>query len=650
MSAGDARTASKARLLRQKRWLHRRLVARSGVKPVALVAGVLGLRRALLEGHNVDQVAARLARGWGNPEFAAAPELLAAVIREAAASKSAIVECGGGVTSVVLAAARKHLGAEVVTLEHDPQWARIVQRRLRALRLHHDGVLDRPLEDRGGYDWYAVGGADLPQRIGLVICDGPPASTRGGRSGVAELVDRIWPPDVVLLDDTHRDAESALVAQLEGLGYSSQRSSGSLARSFTRLVRYLPKVTAADVGHRSRGDSIHIVLVAPECAPGEGLGQRGHYNEKIGRLLAGRGHPVTVLHLGEPGDEQMVDGVRYVGIGVQLTERAPSFLKRRFDRPLRALEFGLRCRRLIRSLEPPHPLVHLEVNGGAGVLLQIAPRWPTTLFLKGHMPTVNRLKHRRGAGQAVTSLLELLTMRTARSLYAPSELVGRRYQRETRRRIRRIATPTDPSFGGGLEAASASVKPPGTSFTFFTGTLEELKGVYLLASAFAVVSAQLPDGTLTVIGQDLREHGRSVRDRMSELLGDAKGRTRFVDFLPRDELANEIRQADVVVLPSLFDNLPNVLLEALQHGSLVVGTTGSSIDEVITDGVTGLLCEPSTLALADAMVDAATRADAAEIRSNALTLASHFDPAVLLPVLEEHLYAVARSGTPRPNG
>lgn len=237
MSAGDARAAQKARLLRQKRWLHRHVVARSGVKPVALVAGVLGLRRALLQGRDVDQVADRLARGWGNPEFAAAPELLAAVIREAAASRSAIVECGSGATSVVLAAARKYLGAEVVTLEHDPHWARIVQRRLRALRLHYDGVLVRPLEDRGDYDWYAVRDADLPQRIGLVICDGPPASTRGGRSGVTELVDRAGPPEVVLLDDTQREAESALATQLEGLGYSSHRATGSLARSFKRLVR-----------------------------------------------------------------------------------------------------------------------------------------------------------------------------------------------------------------------------------------------------------------------------------------------------------------------------------------------------------------------------------------------------------------------------
>lgn len=641
MTAGRLRSVQRGRLPGTKRWLHRRFVIRGGVRPVPLLRGAIGLRRALLEAREIDHVALLLSRGWGNPEFAAAPELIAAVIRDVAGSRNAVVECGSGVTSVVLAAARKHLGTEVVTLEHDANWAATVERRLRVLGLHHDGVLVRPLENRDGASWYSVTRGDLPQRVGLAICDGPPASTRGGRMGILELLDRPWTPDVVLLDDTHRESERTLAEQVDGLGYSHEHMPASLGRSFARLTRVPTDVDSLNGSVTpASGPPMDIVFVAPECAPGEGLGRRGHYNEKVARLLARRGHSVTVLYAGAGAGERVVDAVRYVGMDLRLAERTPPAVTRRFDRPLRSIEFGLRCRRYIRSLAEPRPVVHVEVNGGAGVVVQVGSRVPTVLFLKGHMPTVNRLKHRRGAGQLITSTLEGLTFRTASTRYAPSDLVGRLYQTETRRRIRRIATPTDPSFDA-LADAPQSAAGPAPRFVFFTGTLEELKGVYLLAAAFAELVQRLPDATLTVIGRNTRQGGVDVREKMTSLLGEASERTRFVDFLSRADLADEIVRAGVVVLPSLFDNLPNALLESLQLGSLVVGTVGSSIDEVITDGVDGVLCAPTAPALLDAMFDAATRSDAATIRSNAIALAERFASDAVIPVLEDFLRTAA---------
>src|SRR3546814_7951348 len=46
---------------------------------------------------------------------------------------------------------------------------------------------------------------------------------------------------------------------------------------------------------------------------------------------------------------------------------------------------------------------------------------------------------------------------------------------------------------------------------------------------------------------------------------------------------------------------PNALLEAIQLGALVVGTYGSSIDEVLVDGSSGILCEATSGSLLSAM-------------------------------------------------
>lgn len=213
----------RGRFVAIKIWLHRHFVARTGMKPVSLVLGVAGLRRALRTGQNVEGVAKRLARGWGNPRYAASPDLVATVIRQAGRSEGTIAECGSGVTTIVLAAAHKHLGTEVVTFENDETWATTVRRRLRLLRLPDHGVLHRPLVTRPDFDWYDVRPGDLSGPVGLLICDGPPASTRGGRTGVMELVENARPV-VLVLDDTDREAERELSARVEARGYAIEPS------------------------------------------------------------------------------------------------------------------------------------------------------------------------------------------------------------------------------------------------------------------------------------------------------------------------------------------------------------------------------------------------------------------------------------------
>lgn len=220
-----------------KVWLHRRFVARTGVKPVTLLRGVLGLERALRTGQDVDAVARRLTRGWGNPRYAASPELVATIIRHAAQPGSSLVECGSGVTTLVLAAASKHLGVRAVTLENDVVWAARVRRRLRAVGLPADGVIHRPLAARGGCDWYDVLPGDLPDVVDLVVCDGPPASTTGGREGVLRLVEQARPA-VIVLDDVDRDAERALLARMVAAGYEAEPPvlSGTSAHAVLRSV------------------------------------------------------------------------------------------------------------------------------------------------------------------------------------------------------------------------------------------------------------------------------------------------------------------------------------------------------------------------------------------------------------------------------
>jgi glycosyltransferase involved in cell wall biosynthesis len=67
---------------------------------------------------------------------------------------------------------------------------------------------------------------------------------------------------------------------------------------------------------------------------------------------------------------------------------------------------------------------------------------------------------------------------------------------------------------------------------------------------------------------------------------------------------------DVVVLPSLYEGMPVVILEALAAKKAVIATRVGAVPEILVDDVSGLLIEPDdTHALANALRRAITDAD-----------------------------------------
>ncbi|MEM9296804.1 MAG: glycosyltransferase family 4 protein [Bacteroidota bacterium] len=61
------------------------------------------------------------------------------------------------------------------------------------------------------------------------------------------------------------------------------------------------------------------------------------------------------------------------------------------------------------------------------------------------------------------------------------------------------------------------------------------------------------------------------------------------DAVPNSDLPNEINSAKVVVLPSLFEGHPKVLIEAMSCEACIVATSVKGIKEIIQDGKNGIL-------------------------------------------------------------
>ncbi len=118
--------------------------------------------------------------------------------------------------------------------------------------------------------------------------------------------------------------------------------------------------------------------------------------------------------------------------------------------------------------------------------------------------------------------------------------------------------------------------------------------------AFAIVRERYPSARLTIAGSGPEA---SRLESLSTQLG-LQGSVRFAGRLDRDDMADLYRAADVMLNPSLADNMPNSILEALACGVPVVSTNVGGVPFLVQDGVTALLVPPGD---ARSMADAALR-------------------------------------------
>jgi len=119
----------------------------------------------------------------------------------------------------------------------------------------------------------------------------------------------------------------------------------------------------------------------------------------------------------------------------------------------------------------------------------------------------------------------------------------------------------------------------------FVGRLEEQKGLSYLIEAAALLSSELRF-LVAVIGSGPLEE--EMRRRLGKL--NLEGTFRFFGSL--DEACRLLRAFDVLVLPSLWEGLPNVLIEGMASGVPIVATAVGGVPEIIQDGHTGILVKP----------------------------------------------------------
>jgi glycogen synthase len=151
-------------------------------------------------------------------------------------------------------------------------------------------------------------------------------------------------------------------------------------------------------------------------------------------------------------------------------------------------------------------------------------------------------------------------------------------------RIHVIPPGVNPSlFEGPFEDPFSGVGRPRV---LFVGRLAPQKGVGTLVEAAGLL--EHPSAQVLLVGDGPE---RKALERETERLG-VGDRLRFEGFVTHDRLPAAMAHADVLVLPSLYEELGTVLLEAMQAALPIVASKTGGIPDVIEDGVNGLLVPP----------------------------------------------------------
>lgn len=130
------------------------------------------------------------------------------------------------------------------------------------------------------------------------------------------------------------------------------------------------------------------------------------------------------------------------------------------------------------------------------------------------------------------------------------------------------------------------------------GNLIPTKGHELLLRAFARLHEQCPTATCDIIG-DGPEHSQLTR--LTEQLNIAS-RVRFLGRQTRKQVADAMQRCTIFALPSSYEGLGCVYLEAMSAEKPVIACHGQGIEDVIQHGYNGWLIDPDDLrGMADAL-------------------------------------------------
>jgi glycosyltransferase involved in cell wall biosynthesis len=324
---------------------------------------------------------------------------------------------------------------------------------------------------------------------------------------------------------------------------------------------------------------MHVCMITRELPPDSG--GIGYYVYNLSRKLIERGHEVTIITRGTKSrfTQEVVEGIRVFKVSF-----FPIY-------PFHIWVHGAFVRTLLKSLGPKLDLVHMHSP--------LVPPIKTSLPVITTVHTPSKIDANYHEILDFYSLAERVQSRV---FYPPLE--SKLFS------ISDSITAVSSSVAGelgsyGLDVGKIAVVGNGVDektfipihhhesaekYVLYTGVLRARKGLFDLLECAEYVCRVHPTVHFVICGTG------PFFSKMKEEIRRRKLQERIVlqGYVKRDKLVQLYQNATLHVVPSHYEGLPTVLLEAMSCGLPVVATNVGGNSDVISSGKNGFLVPPKS--------------------------------------------------------
>lgn len=352
-------------------------------------------------------------------------------------------------------------------------------------------------------------------------------------------------------------------------------------------------------------DRLHILLVTYEFPPEMATGGIGSYMYHLAHLLNGRGHKISVISATSDNNEKITDRgfcTNYL-IPSSNTESFRLQALKHFDRYFQptdidliespevgacGLEIILKYPQipLIVKMHTPGVLITKVSNAYKPLITKL--RFVAGALLRGRLSLGYWSRHDLNKNQNP----EYVICTKASLILSPSAALKKwatTYWDLPKERIKVLPNP----FIVDKELFQFPIEERNNTICF-VGKLTILKGMLTFAPALKKILHANPSYNAVLIGRDepISETYPSMKAWMVELFGSVANRIQFTGPLSSNNVKIQLGKCAIVVIPSLWENYPTVVLEAMAAGCAVAASKRGGIPEIIENFKTGILFNP----------------------------------------------------------
>lgn len=315
---------------------------------------------------------------------------------------------------------------------------------------------------------------------------------------------------------------------------------------------------------------LRVGLVGPLPPPAGGMANQ---TRQLAELLHGEGIEVLLVQVNPPYQPRWVERIK----GLRTAFRLVPYL--------------LRLWHAARRVD----LFHVMANSGWSWHLFAAPAvWIAKLR---RIPCI--INYRGGEAEAFLARSTRWvrpTLQAANVVVVPSGFLEQIFARWD---VKTLIVPNVVSLDQFTLPSGAKTHEVSRPHVVIARNLEPIYDIRTALQAFQIVLERWPEARLSVAGSG------PEKDKLEELakeLGIDRA-TRFTGRLDRERMARLYHSADVMLNPSLVDNMPNSVLEALASQVPVVTTAVGGVPFLVKDGESALFVPPShPTAMAEAVI------------------------------------------------